>query len=320
MANTIKIFFSSLVMLSLILTGCTEAEQTTTGNEKTPFVGGDDALELEFLEGSPPFEVFDSGEFPFDVTLKILNKGEFDVPPDHITITLTGIDPNDFGLDELPIWTNDDEMIYGVRKDSEGNVIPGHNIYTDFTDVFNFGEQVSGNVEFTLRANICYDYQSEALSKLCFLEDVMNIEDNPLCDASGTKTAWNAGSPIHVTSIEQSAMGNNKISFSFKIKHVGSGMISKKDSECDNSYINKDKIYVNVTTGIENKVLTCNGLSNAGNGKADGEISLSGQERTIMCIQDIGGLGEFEKLVKITAAYDYKHHTSTDILVKHILT
>ena len=55
-----------LIVVMFILSGCTGDQTTTAGG--TAFIGGTDAIEFDFLEGAPPAEVYDKGEFPFEIS------------------------------------------------------------------------------------------------------------------------------------------------------------------------------------------------------------------------------------------------------------
>lgn len=114
------------LMLSFLLVfayGCNKIEggkKTTTG----AFIGGTQGLSLDFLSGAPPESVFDTNN-PFAINVKIKNIGEWDIPRDKATITVTGINPNDFGVTPSDLSKNPTEDLTGSKKDPSGNIIEG---------------------------------------------------------------------------------------------------------------------------------------------------------------------------------------------------
>src|SRR3989338_9546291 len=84
----------SLIGLFFFAVGCNE--QTTDSKDETPFVGGTAGLLIDFVEDSPPAEVTDGGNFPFDVVVKLENPGERAIAKENVKVTISGIDPSDF--------------------------------------------------------------------------------------------------------------------------------------------------------------------------------------------------------------------------------
>lgn len=306
-----------LLAVSLfILAGCKEEAITTSGAK--PFIGGTDAIEFEFIEGSPPPEVYDGGSYPFEVTLNIENKGEHRVPADKIGIDLAGFyppefdDPND-GV-ELVIAKPPEEDLEKSYIDSEGNTIAGTITYLTF-DGFNFHSDLSANNQYLIRANVCYEYGTTAQADMCILDDLTKTKDE-VCKVTEKKTVYSSSAPIQIENFEESVAGTDKVAFNFEIVHRGSGAISNKDAttQCSDETTDKNKVWVEVSNGLEG--LTCSGLSDGTD--TTGYTTLYGGKRMIRCTQDISALeGDFEKKVNIEVTYDYKEHKETTVLVKH---
>ena len=88
----------ALLVISLfVLVGCQQSASSDTITTAKPFIGGTDSIEFEFIEGSPPPEVYDGGNFDFETTLNVEHKGEFDVDSGKLFIVLKGFFPSDFG-------------------------------------------------------------------------------------------------------------------------------------------------------------------------------------------------------------------------------
>lgn len=299
-----------LMALLILLAGCKEGETIITSK---PFIGGTDSIEFEFIEGSPPPEVYDGGNFPFEVTVNLENQGEYDVPKDKIKVDLAGFYPPDFNNPGIVMQPEED--LDKSYIDSEGNTIPGTITYLTFPG-FNFMSELPANNEYRIRANICYVYGTLAEADLCVLDDLTKTEDQ-VCVVNEKKTVFSSAAPVQIENFQESIAGTDKITFSFEIVHRGSGAISKKETDCSDETIDKDKVWVEIDSGLDG--LKCSGLSDGTD--ITGHTTLYSGKRMIRCTQDISASDlqekDFEKKVSIRATYDYKEHEQITILVKH---
>lgn len=244
-----RLIFAIITAASLLLiSGCSSStEPQTSGGSSKTFNGGTDGILVEFMDNAPPSEVFDSPESLFDISLRIQNAGEDDVQAGEAFVQISGIDPADFGNAQMK-KTVDFDLI-GTKLDPQGRVIPGTIANVDFNN-FYFSRKLAGNVLFNVRADVCYKYTGKAIAKLCFRENLLSPpKDSDVCDATRSVNPENAGSPVHIQDFAQQAIGKSKISFSFKVKHVGTGKIFSPelsgDQMCDDSTIaNEDKVRV----------------------------------------------------------------------------
>ncbi len=293
-----------------VLVGC-EKEVSTTFSK--PFIGGTEAIDFNFIEGSPPPEVYDGGSYPFEVTVNVENKGEYDVPKDKITIDLAGFYPPDFS--NPPITLSPEEDLEKAYIDSEGNVIPGTITYVTFPG-FNFGGSLKANNEYRVRANLCYNYGTIAQADLCVLDDLTKTKDE-VCTVNEGKRVDASAAPVQIENLEESISGTDKITFSFEIVHRGSGLVSKLDTSCSDETIDKNKVWVEIDTGLNG--LDCSGLSDGT--ATTGYTTLYGGKRLVRCTQDISAAElqgkDFEKKVNFKVTYDYKEHEEVNVMVKH---
>ena len=297
-----------MVCLILVLAGC-EQETTSTAKGKT-FIGGTEAIEFNFMEGSPPPEVYDGGNFPFEVTLNVENKGEYDVNKDEIKFQLIGFYPEDFNADAASLTgITPDEDLAGAYIDSEGNQIPGGITYVNFPEL-NYIGQLKGNNEFPIRAEVCYEYGTKSQTDLCILRDLTKTSDK-VCEVNEQKVVESSSSPIQIENFEESVAGTNKITFSFEVVHRGTGLISK-DAVCSDALVDKNKVKVTVS-GIEDLgTLTCSGIDE------EGYVTLYGGKRLVRCTIDLNDRGsDFEKKVYIDLEFYYAENKQTTVLVKH---
>jgi hypothetical protein len=322
-------YFVIGVALLFIAAGCDGGGSTegTGSAPKTPFLGGSQGLEIEFLKGSPPEEVTDSGTFDFQAIVSLKNEGEFELERDQVKIDVVGFLPDDFGVSQDQLSDQQPEDNPTARKrDSEGNIIDAIETFVTFPSqdsFFNFERSVTGNTEFTFKADVCYKYQTTALSRICVLRDLVNVDSDDVCDPSESKTLFSSGSPINIGSFRQTVAGQNKISFSFDVSHTGSGKVFKEGdstspaancpSDPRETREKENRVLVAVNTGLPN--LRCVGLS----GSTSGFVTLVNKKRTVTCTQELDpGRNDFETNVEITADFNYEDSSEQKVLVKHL--
>ena len=234
------------LLVVLFLAACGTETQTATG----PFVGGVKGLTAKFIADLPPDNVMDQNQYPFEIHLEVENKGEYDLNASSTTISILGIDPKSFGN---PVMMRPSpENLAGAKKDSNGNTIPGTKTRFEFPG-FSYTGSVAGDTSFIITADMCYAYGTKATSKLCVKKDMAGISKG-ICTVEGDKIVFSSGAPVHVSSLRESNVGSNKISFTFTIKHVAEGLekgdIFEKGSKCSSNFSKKDKVYVKVDAGF----------------------------------------------------------------------
>lgn len=303
-----KSLFSLLIIL--LLAGCAPNDSSPT--KSSTFVGGSEGITIEFLQNAPPSEVFDNNTFPFDVSVKLENEGEFDVPKEKVKVKLVGIDPRAFN--NPPAVLQPDEDLEGTQIDPNGRVIPGTVTYVTFPNL-SFTGNLPGNTPFIIRTDLCYNYGTKAQAKFCIREDLQSIRES-VCEVTGSKPIVSSGSPVQIENFEQNPAGKRKIEFSFDIQHRNTGLISKKDTNCDEDRSKRNRVFVKVDTDDLTPGLSCSGFE--GGGGTEGFVHLfNGASRNIRCTQDVSNTtGDFEKLVNIELNFDYEDFTATNLLVK----
>ena len=233
-----------LVCLILLVSACKRTGVATGGAPRTPFIGGTSGLTINFEKDSPPPEVTDDESFSFNAIVSLKNDGEARVDRNDIRLKLVGFDPADFSSDfSLVKDVQPDDSLEPKKRDAEGNIVEGTTTFATFPSGPSGGaginfvpKKFSGNTEFTFRADVCYNYKTEANAKLCVLKDMINIRDDSICrpTAVGTtgRTIYSSSAPVQVTNFRQSVIGKDKISFSFDIVLSGNvDIFGSKDSK-----------------------------------------------------------------------------------------
>ncbi len=304
----------ALIGIMVFLMGCTDggsAGETVGGRA---FIGGTDSIKFDFMEETPPAEVFDGGQQPFEVTLNVENAGEYDVAKDDIKITLSGFYPGDFANPTTE--KNPDEDLRGSYVDSDGEARKGTIAYVNFPG-FNFEGAATGVDRHIIRADVCYKYGTKAQADLCVWEDLTPLVGDQVCDVSGPKTVSVSSSPVQVENLVEEVAGTRKVRLSFDVVHRSNGLISELESGCDTGLDKRNKVWVDVETGIGS--LTCTGLT--GGSSTTGYTTLYNGKSKIICTQDLTGVeGNFEKKTNMLLTYDYKQHKEREVLVKHIVS
>lgn len=312
----------------MFLSGCEGGGGEAGGAPRVPFITGTNGLLIEFEEGSPPAEVTDDGSFGFQVLVKLQNDGEFNVDKNKVKVSLVGIDPNDFGtsLGELKDKYPEDDLL-AKRRDAEGNFIEGTTTFITFPSEFDelVPRQLTGNTPFTFRADVCYMYETQAVSQMCVLRDLINRDDDAICDPSEGKPIYSSAGPVQVGNFRQSVGGKDRITFNFDITHSNNGEVLKFGDGYDGAHCPKDprerraaenkvKVHVEIP-GMSN--LRCVGLS--GGSTNDGYVLLSGGSRSVSCTVDLPtDRSDYTKEVLITLQYNYEDFKETEVLVKHL--
>lgn len=308
-----KYLFAICLSMLLVIVGCGPGEEGGVISEGTPFLGGTSGVSINF-ENSPPAEVFDGGDFPFDVVVKLKNDGEWDVPADEIQVRVTGIRAEQFDLAEADLTKNAPEDLLGKNRDPTGKIIDSPPVLVEFNN-FNHKEAITGaELIFPIRADVCYNYGTQAVTQLCIRENILSPKAGGICEVNEAKKVFNSGGPVQITEFSESARASDKVGFSFKVRHQGAGNIYEPASVCSKeTRAFEDRVSVKVEAGVPG--LACSGLGDAG--ATEGTIKLFGGEKVVTCTLTLASAGDYKLPLTITLGYDYESSTSTQILVKH---
>jgi len=298
-----------LAFILILAIGCTPSEETV---DLQPFIGGDQGLEVDFLDLRK--EVFDGGSDPFDVIVRLTNRGEMDVEEEAAVVKISGIRAQSFGKSDNELSQNPQDDVLGLQADSEGNVILGAPIFVEFLGLNHMGTIVGATLQFPLRADVCYEYKTMAVSKICVRKDLISPEAEGICDIAEKKPVYNSGAPVHVQNLRESSQGRDKIRFTFDIRHVGTGIIFEQTSQCEIDR-KKNKVFVRVDTHIPG--LSCTGLKTASGTSVEGTATLFDGIKTIQCTQTISKRSDYEQEIDIIISYKYEDSKTAELIVKH---
>ncbi|MBI2651603.1 hypothetical protein HYX01_03975 [Candidatus Woesearchaeota archaeon] len=311
------------VMLVFLIVSCKGGQDAKT--QTTPFLGGTQGLEIKFLESSPPNEVTAGTDFPFQAVVSLRNQGEFELPKENIKVNLIGFLPSNFGVADASVLSNKnpEDNPTPRKKDSEGNIVESTETFVTFPGATStFNSNAAGTYIF--RADVCYKYQTKAISEICVLENLISKASGSICEPRGAKTVFSSGSPVGVTSFRQTVAGKDKLQFTFDISHAGKGNVFEYDTaaaECPKDTLirirKENRVKVSVNTGLDG--LKCVGLSSTNSKESTGIVTLFNGKRTITCTQDAPqNRKDFKKFIDITLDFNYLDHADKGLVVKRL--
>lgn len=328
--NSLLVFLVAIT--AIFLTTSCSTEPNEGPNLAQPYIGGTVGLSTYLIEGMPPPMIHDAGTFPFGVGVAIENQGEADVGPGtdnpFVLVRLEGINPEQFGATDNDIRQVLASPLRGARRNFDGTIFPGE-ITTVSFEPLTYAPDIHGNTQFTIRADVCYDYETYATATICIKDDVLeNIQDTSICSLTGEKFPQNSGGPLQITSVMENPMAENKIQVNFVIEHVGIGEFFGRPqgaddfSEiCDFSVRNFNKYYVDV----EVEPLSDSGMTvscSRFGGSNSGRVKLyQGAPTTISCTIErtrpsVGRI--FQDLLNIRLRYRYGQFIETPIIVQDV--
>lgn len=308
--NYPRYFFAALLALTLLLAAC--GGQKGLSNSKA-FIGGTAGIVMSFMPGEPPAEVT-SKDQPFSVTVKLQNKGEWAVPQGRAWLTLKGFDAVEFGSTDSALANQhpDADIDKNTINPDTGAVIPSTDVFKTFN--LKYSGELSGNHEFPFVVDSCYEYGTIANAEVCVKKDLLDTADTSVCTVTGAKSAQNSGGPVQVANFQEFGSGKDAIRFSFDVKKVGTGDVSKTGSQCGTDSASKDVVHVKIDSGMPG--LTCATL----NGGTESDVKLVDSTKPIQCVQQLSGSDKTDKikLANIELTYTYLDSVQTQVLVKQI--
>jgi len=197
-----------------------------------------------------------------------------------------------------------------MRKEADGEIVDSNPVFVSFDDLA-YQTALTGNTEFTLRADVCYSYGTTAVSKICIRKNNLETKEG-VCTVNEDKTVFSSGAPIQITDFKESARSRDKVAFTFIVQKAGTGDLFEQNSQCGNERRFEDRVWVEVSTGIEG--IDCTGLT--GGTANTGYLTFFGDSKPVTCTQTVTTASDYEKEVKITLKYDYEETKSTTLLVK----
>lgn len=239
-----KSFFSIILIISLfssmlfLLPACScskKSELLPPSSQVGGFVGGNVGLGVNVLSGAPPSVIQDAGLTPFSFVVALENAGEAKVGPGtdnpFILVRLAGIKYENFGLTMDSASISPDFMLEPAKRNFDGTVMRGEISHVTF-DNLAYMPNVFESFAITMRAEVCYDYETYATVKLCMKKDILEAwEDASICTLKGPKPFGTSGAPIQITFVEENPVNADTVQLNFMIEHVGNGVFFSRNDD-----------------------------------------------------------------------------------------
>ena len=302
------VFFTFVVLI--FLAACKGQEAPL--DLQNPFIGGTDGVVMDFQQ--VPKDVFDGGRNPFDIVIKLENKGEADVLKNKLRVKLSGFNPASLGKLEEQLSKNPVSDLSASRKDASGNIVKSSPDFVEFNELNHVAPIVGATEEMTVRAEACYTYKTLAVGKLCVRSNILNPEAGGICETDGNKPLFSSSSPVQFDNLVESVAGKDKIGFVFEVKKPSAGYIFETDSICSEEKSKENRVYVKVNSKLNG--LSCTGLSSTSASVAEGFVTLFENSFPIYCKQQVSTRTDFEQVINIEAVYDFEDFKEVKLTVK----
>lgn len=305
-----------LFVFLIVLAGCASLTRTQQPESEGAFVGGTQGLSMSFVEGEPPARVLDDGQEVFFITLMLRNEGEFTVPTGRIISSLSGISQDAFALKSLDAKS---DFVLESKSKSRDATLPGGQEEISFGEA-KYKPDLPADFPIDLRADICYDYQTEAVTSICLKKNVLardELEDNCMIDNPSLKVE-NSGGPIQISNVNERPGGNNKVRVSFDVSNRGIGAVYEPNtftSSCGGNEDKKDTMFVEISSTSNKYKIACSRFGNTNRGL----VRLVNGVKTVNCEVDTSGLQEtsFTDFLIIKSTYMYRDAVSVPITIEN---
>ena len=299
-----KYIIIALLTLLLIFSGCAKKDN---GEKTTPFYGGTGGVSVEFKKIAPPDKFNQGEEVPVVVSLK--NSGEYDIVTGNAKAEIYGINLELFNLAKGYKGTN------GILRGKGEFNTEGGEREISFGNL-KYNEDVINSRDFTIRARVCYPYQTKTDIPVCIKSSLSEEAGESVCSVEGEKVTPGmvSSAPVQAVSITEKTRGSDQVRFDLKIENKGTGKVYSSDTTCEElsdegTQQNKaDKIFLEVTNPLG---VNCGFRSGEDSNK--GFIELDNNIETISCWMDTEDT--YTDTLRLTLSYLYTDTTSKQVTI-----
>ena len=304
-----RYIFLFLVFGLFLIVSCNDGgkRETKTGT----FFGGTDGISISFVNVAPPSQ-FNQDDL---VNVKVLleNKGEYDVVGGNAKVKLFGVPLQSFGLPDNYIASKGTLIGKSERSSFGGQQ------EIDFGKL-NYNLDVVNSEDFTLRARVCYPYQTKGQINVCLKSLISKEAGEGVCNLEGDKNTGKitkgsiSSAPIQITSITEQTRGSDQVRFDIKIENKGKGEVYSPESSCEE--LENDILRLDRRNKVEIEILNpsdvrCTFISGEESNK--GIVNLNNNIGIVSCFKIVEETVE-DKL-SINVNYIYRDITSKQITI-----
>ena len=294
---------------------------------------GTEGLKMEFLEKSPPDEVYVGEKFP--LTVELSNKGAFDIKNGVFAL----------GIERDYIWAPSEYIDNPIKFDLMGrsayDPIGGFDRKTIELTAKNLDPQSETHTT-TVALTACYPYRTEATAQVCIDTDIYGRRlEEKVCttetlsmgtiEREGQELPRGQGAPIAITKIEQKMMPHNESdelitpTFMIYVRNMENGLpvdINVYDRACLATGISKQAwnvVSAKVYLSDRSVQLDCTPKLDPKSSDKTGHIKLEKQEDFIRCSLNEGipkTLGTFTTPLMVDMDYGYTFTISKNVMIR----
>jgi hypothetical protein len=301
-----------LLMGIIMIGGCNTGTKTPTNG---PYSGGVNGVAISFLAAAPT-PTFNKGDsVPVKVLLK--NNGEFDIASGEAQVKIYGIHHPSFGLSDQ-------------FKATSGELLGLNNLRTEGGEQqidmgsINYNQDIVGSEKFTLNAEVCYPYMTDAILNACITTNKIEASGSQKsCTIQTGKSTEKiakgdvSGAPVQVTSITEELKGTNRVMFHITVENKGKGRVFKYDAACaDLEKVEQTDIsnIVSISTPEDVQCILLDKTSNSG------DIRLTAGKKIVDCYKDVTETNSYAQKIDFKLKYKYLDTTSLGIEIYQTMT
>jgi hypothetical protein len=308
-------YFLVVLMLAVTLMisgqqGCDRTSSEDVG--EGPYVGGNDGLEIAFLDDAPPL----SGNFQGDsipLELELTNHGETEIAAGVAVINLIGtVMGGAFDLSDSDGQAANVGIIDRIRDSGD---VSDSDFVNLGTAILKDSEPIGPSWSPNLRAQVCYPYSTSLQVDTLCIPGARSEAGTVECEVDSAENLLEkgdvSGAPITVTSLVEGRTGTG-IRVTLDIENVGGGTVVT--TACTNSVNvplgSRDLVTVDVPSGY-----SC--LFSDGQSGTSGTVKLRSNKGRLRCTNAIGGNGRsYTDRFTATLTYNYVEETGKTILIQ----
>jgi len=295
-----KIWMLLTLIVSLFLVVSCGTEQRTKTTVTGAYIGGTQGIVANFEDfgvgENGVSSVFDSEDFPIEVTLK--NKGEYPIKAGDVTVHLLGPARDEFS--GIASWDVSNKGEIEILSE----LLPqGGEESISFATSAKYTKPVSGILERSWFASVESKYQTYlVIPEVCLKED---LTDTRVCEVKGSKTFSVSGAPITVSNVEEETAGQGIMALRIKITNVGAGEVTKLGDVFDSNY-------QKLTYTIDDAAWECKSGGKIGEARLiDGSAELLCKTKTPLAKDTLS-----TKQLRLTFDYKYRNLVQKEISIK----
>ena len=319
-----------LILFVVLLVNGQEGCQRTGGEGDLgtgPYVGGNDGLNIEFLDDAPPLGGNFQGD-PIPIEVELINNGEQEVPNGAATVSLIGSIVGGAFVDSAtvpkPITSASATNSGEFDKIRDSGDVPDSVFVSLGSAALSDSEPIGPSWSPNIRAQVCYPYATYVqIDDLCIPGERRETGSTE-CEVDNAENLVSKGdvsaAPLQVSSLIESRTGDG-IRVKLDIENQGGGTVVTTSRLCSATtavtLAERDLVHVSVPTGY-NCVFKDGATGDGTTPMNAGTVELRNDKGRLRCTKTLGSTAGRSYLDRFTATltYNYIEETAKTILIE----